>query len=107
MGLFILIGMCLFYIAPVHHITFRKQSIIPIQLTFVITGNPRKFSKINTQIREALVYQCGNLSMYCSHGAYKHEPKQELQQTTLQIQVSKIMGCLFVRFVLVYGFNEP
>jgi hypothetical protein len=36
-------------------------------------GNPRKYSQINTAIREALVAQCLNHTDYCSHGAYKHD----------------------------------
>jgi hypothetical protein len=36
-------------------------------------GNPRKYSQVNTAIREALVAQCMNHTDYCSHGAYKHD----------------------------------
>lgn len=36
-------------------------------------GNPRKYSQINTAIREALVAQCLNHSDICSHGTYKHD----------------------------------
>ena len=36
-------------------------------------GNARKFSQINTLIREALVAQCQNHTDICSHGTYKHD----------------------------------
>ena len=36
-------------------------------------GNARKYSAINTQIREALIVQCQNHSDYCRHGSYKHD----------------------------------
>jgi xyloglucan galactosyltransferase MUR3 len=40
-------------------------------------GNARKFSEVNTLIREALIAQCNNHTSYCSHGAYHHDAKKQ------------------------------
>lgn len=78
-------------------------------------GNARKFSQINTHIREALIAQCQNHTDYCSHGSYKHDatisgPNDESRRAVFCLQPpgdmptrksvfdSALSGCIPVLF---------
>lgn len=78
-------------------------------------GNARKYSAINTLIREALIAQCQNHTDYCSHGSYKHDatisgPNDESRKAVFCLQPpgdmptrksvfdSALSGCIPVLF---------